>query len=52
VTMQIISHPVSVTAYENSTASLICRAEGSGPITYRWAKLNGEIADSRAEGIN
>ena len=52
MTVQITGHPVSVTAYENSTASLICRAEGSGPITYRWAKLNGEIADSRAEGIN
>ena len=52
VTVQIISHPVSVTSYENSTASLICRAEGSGPINYQWAKVNGEIADSRAEGIN
>ena len=52
VTVQITGHPVSVIAYENTAASLICRAEGSDPIVYQWKKVNGEIADGRATGMN
>ncbi|XP_065918207.1 adhesion G-protein coupled receptor V1-like isoform X2 [Dysidea avara] len=52
VTVQITGHPVSVIAYENTAASLICRAEGSDPIVYQWKKVNREIADGRATGMN
>ena len=52
MTVQITGNPVSVIAYENTAASLICEAEGSGPIMYQWSKVNGEISDGRTKGIN
>ena len=52
VTVQITGNPVSVISYENTAASLICEAEGSGPIMYQWSKVNGEISDGRTKGIN
>jgi len=52
VIVQITSNPISVIAYENTPASLICEAEGSGPILYHWRKVNGRIDDCRTKGIN
>ena len=37
---------------ENTTATLSCDATASGPITYRWRRVNREISSDRAEGVN
>ena len=31
---------------------LSCEATGSGPTTYHWKRVNGEISSDRAEGVN
>ena len=48
----IIKHPRSVIEFENTTATLSCEATASGPITYQWRRVNGEISRDRAKGIN
>ena len=50
--VQIINHPISVGVTINSTATLSCEATGSGPISYQWRRVNGEISSYRAEGVN
>ena len=52
VIVQIISHPLSVAVNMNSTMTLSCEATGSGPISYQWRRINGEISRYRAEGVN
>ena len=32
--------------------TLSCEATGSGPIRYEWRRVNGEITNDRAEGVN
>ena len=48
----VISNPVSITAFENTVANLSCEATASGPIRYQWRRVNGEISSDRAEGVN
>ena len=38
--------------YEGATLNLSCEATGSGPIRYQWRRVNGEISNDRAEGVN
>ena len=52
VIVQIIYHPASVVVRINSTLTLTCNATGSGPIRYQWRRVNGEISNDRAEGVN
>jgi len=47
-----MSHPISVTEYVNTTASLLCEATGSGPISYQWRRVNGDISGERATGVD
>ena len=52
VIVQITGHPTSMVVNINSTATLSCQATGSGPISYQWRRVNGEISSDRAEGVN
>ena len=52
VIVQITSHPASVVVNINSTVTLSCEAIGSSPIRYQWRRVNGEISNDRAEGVN
>ena len=52
VIVQIINHPLSMSVSVNSTLNLSCEATGSGPITYQWNRINGEISSDRGEGVN
>ena len=38
--------------FENTVATLSCNATASGPITYQWRRVNGEISSDRAEGVD
>ena len=48
----ITKHPKSMAEYEDSNATLSCEATASGPISYQWRRVNGEISSDRAEGVN
>ena len=52
VIVQITHHPASVVVRINSTVILSCNATSSGPIRYQWRRVNGEISNDRAEGLN
>ena len=52
VIVQVTSHPISMVVNINSTATLSCEATGSGSIRYQWRRVNGEISNDRAEGVN
>ena len=49
---RITNDPISVTALENTVATLSCKAIASGLIRYQWRRVNGEISSDRAEGVN
>ena len=36
----------------SSNVTLSCEATGSDPIRYQWRRVNGEISNDRAEGVN
>ena len=48
----IISDPISINVLEEEIATLSCNATASGPIRYQWRRINGEISNDRAEGVN
>ena len=43
---------MSIVQYENTTATLSCKATASGNIRYQWRRVNGEISSDRANGVN
>ena len=45
-------HPISIVQYENTTATLSCKATASDNIRYQWRRANGEISSDRANGVN
>ena len=49
---KITVNPQSQLVYEGHTLILSCEATGSGPISYQWRRVNGEISSDRAEGVN
>ena len=48
----ITEHPKSITVFQNTIGTLSCNATGSGPIRYQWRRVNGEISNDRAKGVN
>ena len=45
-------HPMSIFQYENTTVILSCITTASGNIRYQWRRVNGEISNDRANGVN
>ena len=48
----VTTHPQSQLTQTGATVVLSCEATGSGPISYQWRRVNGEISSDRAEGVN
>ena len=48
----VTTHPQSQLTQTGATIVLSCEATGSGPISYQWRRVNGEISSDRAEGVN
>ena len=38
--------------FNGLSVTLSCEATGSGPIRYQWRRINGEINNDRAKGVN
>ena len=48
----VTTHPQSQLTQTDATVTLSCKATASGPIGYQWRRVNGEISNDRAEGVN
>ena len=49
----ITTHPPpAIIVFDGWNVTLSCEATGSGPISYQWRRVNGEISSDRAEGVN
>ena len=48
----LVIRPMSIVRYVNTTATLSCKATASGIIRYQWRRVNGEITNDRANGVN
>ena len=48
----ITTHPQETFVFNDESVTLSCEATGSDPIRYQWRRMNGEISNDRAEGVN